>query len=159
MNGAFNKHSRQIIIVAASFTISMIVGYMLGISIWRNDTNDSFHKCEKDSLELMFNGAITRSQLEKKGVINNSESFRKKSPQGYVNTPFKAVRIANAVIKQEYGTPCRIGLQKYKIFLCDGFWIVKSETKMEGNKATIIVVINKMTGRICRINKYMNKNH
>lgn len=156
MNEFLNKHSRQIMMVVASFTISMIVGYVMGIPKCRNDSNGSFHKCETDSLELMTNGAITWSQLKEKGMVNNSESFRKKSPQGYVSTPAKAAKIANAVITQEYGAPCQIGLEKYEIFLCDSLWIVKSEANMDVHKATIVVVINKMTGRIWRIDKYVH---
>lgn len=158
MNVFLNKYSHQIMTVVASFTLSMIVGYTIKIPIWRNDdTNDSFHRCEKDSLELMFNGTISRSQLEDKGMINNIKSFREKSPQGYVNTPAKAIRIAIAVITQEYGVPCRIGLEKYKIYSCDSLWIVKSEANISGQKVTIIVEINKMTGRIWRIDKYIHQ--
>ena len=156
MNVLLNKYSRQVMMVVAGFILSMIVGYLTGIHIWRNDTNGGLHKCELDSLELMFNGAIDRSQLVEKGMISNSELFRKKSPQGYINSPGKAVRIANAVIKQEYGVPCRIGIEKYKIFLCDSLWIVKSEAYLDGKKTTVIVEVNKMTGRIWRIDKYIH---
>ena len=152
MNVFLNKYSHQIMTVVVSFTLSMIVGYIIKIPLWRNDdTNGSFHRCETDSLELMFNGPSSRSQLEEKGMINNIESFRAKPPQGYVNTPAKAIRIAIAVITQEYGIPCRIGLEKYKIYSCDSLWIVKSKANMKGQKVSIIAVINKMTGRILRI--------
>ena len=157
MNVFLNKYSRKVMMVVASFILSMIVGYLTGIHIWRNKTNGSLHKCEMDSLKLKFNGAIARSQLEEKGMISNSELFRQKSPQGYVDSPGKAVRIANAVIKQEYGFPCRIGIEKCKIFLCDSLWIVKREADLDGQKATIIVEINKMTGRIWRIDKYIHQ--
>ncbi len=157
VNVFLNKHSRLIMMVVTSFIFSMTVGYLAGIPVGRNDTNDCLHKCEMDSLELNFDGTISRSQLEENGMINNSDLFRRRPPQGYVNAPAKAVRIANAVITQEYGVPCRIGMEKYKIFLCDSLWIVKSETNTDGHKATIIVEVNKMTGRIWRIDKYVHE--
>lgn len=136
------------------FSISMVVGFIVGSHYRTMTQKDIIHQCKKDSLELTFKGTFTYPQLHNKGVVDSSRILFKNPILGYVKTPNKAVMIASAFISQEFGPPCSIGLDKYELFLCDSLWIISGNITINGKREIITVEIDKTSGSIWRMDKY-----
>ena len=155
MNKFLNKHSRKIFIVLAGFVIGMISHYSASHVLGGKTTQGIRHLCEKDSFELVYKGAFSKGQVTDEMISPYStDIFYRKPLNGYINTPHSAVRIATALITQEYGNPCTIGITNYELYICDSLWIVKGKAKINNTDATLVVEINKNNGQIWRIDKY-----
>lgn len=154
LNNFMNRNSRQVFAVLICFVISMAAGYTVRYVLAMNSRYGTKHSCDKDSFEMVFRGVADESQAGEGGPPASDELFYRRPLLGYVRKPHSAVRIATALITQDYGAPCNIGIREYELYLCDSLWVVKCNAVIEGTPAELVVEINKESGRIWRIDKY-----
>ena len=154
MNAFLNKYSSLIMSIILSFSLSLLLGHIVGFYSGVIPQKDVSHRCHPDSLEVTCKGNFVYPQVSENDMEYSILKPPVKPSLGYIRKPSQAVNIANAVISQEYGIPCSMGLDKYELYLCDDLWIVSGCVNINGNDTIVTVEIDKTTGHIWRVDKY-----
>ncbi len=109
--------------------------------------------CMDDSLKYIFKGDCSLDDIIKDKTQYPDSRNQNVPPQGYVDSPKKAMLIAQALITQHYNNPCALGIDIYRLYLCDDMWVVQCDFSTKKDSC-ITIQLDKKTGEILCMGKY-----